>query len=129
MPPKRPAKKVLALMVARLTAYPAVFLPTEMGGYDVIFPNFTRLATFGRSLKHAKKAAARELTAELALMLRQGDEPPRASEPGRLVPDPQEPPGSQLLMVEPDRDLIAQRLGLKKASKAEVLKTWGRLGR
>lgn len=127
--PKAPSKSLLNLAVARLQPYPAVFLPTEMGGYDVIFPNFSRLNAWGSDLETARKAARQNLTAELTQLLKEGREAPRPSHPDRLAPDPDEPPGTALYMVEPETEVIAMRLGLKKRERGINLSAIGVFGK
>lgn len=126
---KSPSQQLLALAVARLAPYPAVFLPTPIGGFEVVFPNFARLAAYGHDLTAAQKAAAANLTAELTGLLKAGDEPPAPSDPDRLVAGEDEPPGSKLFMVAPETEVIAMRLGIKRRERGINLASLGRFGK
>lgn len=117
------AQKELAIKIQRLEAYPAVFLPRPEGGFDVVFPNFPKLMAFGPTRKQAVAAAVEALSVELGITLRQGFPPPMPSRPENLIPDEDEPPGTFMLMLEPDRQAIAVQLGLaptRPASKGPI---------
>jgi len=115
--------------VARLPEYPAVLAPTPEGGCEVIFPNLPRVAAYGLGRDQALNAGREVLTAHLQIMLEQGDLPPRPSDPARLIPDEDEPPGTELVMIGPDRAAILRRLGLERPEPSRALASLGRLGR
>lgn len=114
--------------VARLPEYPAVLTP-GVGGCEVVFPNFAKLIAYGVGRDPALKAARDLLSAHLQGLLEEGDQPPRPSEPKRLIPDEDEPPGAELVMIAPDRGAILRRLGLKREDRGLALASLGRLGR
>lgn len=115
--------------IESLEPYPAVFLPVPEGGFEVVFPNFPGLRSYGVKLETAVKAAAELLTADLLERLMQGDDPPRPSDPEKLIPDEDEPPGTRLIMIEPDQAILRKRLGLVKQDRAKALKSLGIYGR
>lgn len=124
------AKKVERVRwVEGLEAYPAVFLPVPEGGFEVVFANFPGLKAYGVKLETALKAATEILTAELLDRFFQGDEAPRPSDPDKLIPDEDEPPGTRLIMLEPDMAALKKRLGLIKQDRAKALKSLGIYGR
>ena len=115
--------------VESLEPYPAVLLPVPEGGFEVVFPNFPELKAYGVKLETAMKAAEEILTADLLDRFFQGDEPPRPSDPDKLIPDEDEPAGTRMLMVEPDLAALRKRLGLVKQDKGKALKSLGIYGR
>ncbi|MCA1988747.1 MAG: type II toxin-antitoxin system HicB family antitoxin [Desulfarculus sp.] len=115
--------------VARLPEYPAVLTPGVGGGCEVVFPNFAKLTAYGVGRDMAMKAARDLLSAHLQGLLEEGDQPPRPSDPARLIPDEDEPPGTELVMIAPDRGAILRRLGLKRQDRGLALASLGRLGR
>ena len=122
-------KHALLRAVEELASYPAMLLPTQ-GGWEVIFPNLAGLTAWGQNKDLARVNGVEALTLELGQMVVAGDEPPRPSEPERLVPDEEEPPGSELVMLAPDKAVLRARLGLSKKEKGGPLgSTMGRLGR
>lgn len=124
------AKKVERVRwVEGLEPYPAVFLPVPEGGFEVVFPNFPGLKAYGVKLETAVKAATEILTAELLDRFFQGDPAPRPSDPDKLIPDEDEPPGTRLIMLEPDMAALKKRLGLIKQDRAKALKSLGIYGR
>jgi hypothetical protein len=112
-----------------LQPYPAVFLPVPEGGFEVVFPNFPGLKAYGVKLETAGKAAREVLTADLMERLLEGDQAPRPSDPEKLIPDEDEPAGTRLLMLEPDKAAMRKRLGLVKDDKGNALKAFGLYGR
>jgi hypothetical protein len=112
-----------------LPEYPAVLVPVAEGGFEVIFPNFPRLKAYGVKQETAELAAREILTAELLERLFQGDEPPTASDPARLVAGDDEPPGTRLVMVGPDQAALRRRLGLQSEDRGKALKAFGLYGR
>ena len=124
------AKKVERVRwVEGLEPYPVVFLPVPEGGFEVVFPNFPGLKAYGVKLETAVKAATEILTAELLDRFFQGDPAPRPSDPDKLIPDEDEPPGTRLIMLEPDMAALRKRLGLIKQDRAKALKSLGIYGR
>ena len=119
--------KVRAL--GELTPYPAVFWPLPEGGMEVIFTNFPGLTAYGPSKAMAQVAAVETLTAQITGMILAGEDLPKASDPARLHADPDEPPGTELLMIEADQNVLRRRLGLEKAQKGGVLSSMGILGK
>ena len=115
--------------VEGLEPYPAVFLPVPEGGFEAVFPNFPGLKAYGVKLETAVKAATEILTAELLDRFFQGDPVPRPSDPDKLIPDEDEPPGTRLIMLEPDMAVLKKRLGLIKPDRAKALKSLGIYGR
>lgn len=124
------AKKVERVRwVENLEPYPAVFLPMPEGGFEAVFPNFPGLKAYGVKWETALKAATEILTAELLDRFFQGDPAPRPSDPDKLIPDEGEPPGTRLIMLEPDMAALRKRLGLIKQDRAGALKSLGIYGR
>ena len=115
--------------VEDLSAYPAVFLPVPEGGFEVIFPNFPRLKAYGVKLETAEQTARAMLTADLMERLLEGDPAPRPSDPDKLIPDEDEPAGTRIMMLEPDKAALRKRLGLVKQEKGRALKSLGIYGR
>ncbi len=112
-----------------LQPYPAMLMPST-GGWEVVFPNLARLNAWGQTKDMARVNAAEALTFQLGQMIVAGDTPPNPSNPDNLVPDEEEPPGSELVMLEPDKAVLRARLGLTKKEKGGPLgATLGRLGR
>ncbi|MFH1057974.1 MAG: hypothetical protein V1797_04735 [Pseudomonadota bacterium] len=114
--------------VARLPEYPAVLVPAT-GGFEVIFPNLAKVTAYGVLRDQALDAGREMLTAHLQIMLEQGDQPPRPSDPARLIPDEDEMPGTELVLIAPDRTAILRRLGLERPEPNRALASLGRLGR
>ncbi len=129
MAAKRHSRTALVRILSELPEYPAVLLPVAGGGFDVIFPNLPGSRSYGIKRETALKAGAELLTAEIFLALTQGEQPPKASSPERLIPDPDEPPGTELVMIRPEVTILARRLGLEKAQKGGVMSSWGVFGR
>jgi hypothetical protein len=115
--PRRYTKVELVRWLEGLPDYPAVFMPVPEGGFEVIFPNFVDLRAYGVKLATAMRAALERR------------DPPRASRPERLVPDPDEPPGTRLLMVSPDKKVLRKRLGLERREPGAARKLLGLMGR
>lgn len=116
--------------VERLEPYPAVLLPLPEGGFEVIFPNLARLRAYGANQRQAIVYGVEALTFELGQMIVAGDQPPRPSDPERLIPDEDEPAGTEMIMLEPDKAVLKKRLGLVKIEKGGAMAaTLGRLGR
>jgi predicted RNase H-like HicB family nuclease len=67
-----------------LTAYPAVFVKEEDGGYSVLFPDFEGGATCGDTLQDALEMAEECLAGLLAAM--QEDKEP-LPEPSEMTPE------------------------------------------
>ena len=107
---KPDAKQVLRA----LAAYPAVLTPDGFGCFEVCFPNFPRARAGGINRGLALDAAREELTTEVFLAFKNGAAPPPPSDPARLVRDEDEPAGTTVVMIEPDKDVILRRLGLVK---------------
>ncbi|MCB2228589.1 MAG: type II toxin-antitoxin system HicB family antitoxin [Desulfarculaceae bacterium] len=123
------ARQALLRAVEGLAPYPAMLMPTQ-GGWEVVFPNLARLTAWGPNKDMACHNGEEALTLTLGQMIAAGDEPPRPSDPERLVPDEEEPPGSELIMLEPDKAVLRARLGLTQKEKGSPLgSTLGRLGR
>lgn len=122
-------KQALLRAVEGLSPYPAMLLPGQ-GGWEVVFPNLARLTAWGANKEMACHNGEEALTLALGQMIAAGDEPPRPSDPAKLVPDEEEPPGSELVMLEADKAVLRVRLGLGKKEKGSPLgSTLGRLGR
>ncbi len=116
--------------VEDLAPYPAVLLPLPEGGFDVIFTNLPRLKAYGVNQRQAVMYGVEALTFELGQMIVAGEEPPRPSDPDKLIPDEEEPVGTELVMLEPDKALLKKRLGLIKREKGgPMAATLGRLGK
>ena len=125
----RPNKIDLLRMVEGLKAYPAVLRPVPEGGFEVIFPNFAGVKSYGVKRDTAVKAGSEILTAEIYALLRQGDNPPAASRPENLIPDEDDPPGTEMVMLKPDKKILKKYLGLEKRESLGVLKSLGVYGR
>jgi len=122
-------KTELVRRVEALAAYPAMLLPVPEGGFEVIFPNFAGLTAYGVKAAAAEKAAVQALTFALLEAVLERADPPRPSDPDRLHPDPDEPPGSRLVMLEPDKAAIRRRLGLEPQEKGKALRAFGLYGK
>jgi hypothetical protein len=107
---KRDPKAVLRAVVP----YPVVLVPNHFGGFDVEFPNFPNGRAVGVNLDLAIKAAVEELTHQLYLILKDNNTPSSPSNPETLFPDDDEPAGTRVIMIEPDKDALLRRLGLLK---------------
>ena len=118
----------LVRAVEYLEPYPAVLLPLAEGGFEVIFPNFPRLRSYGPTSAMAQSTALEMLTSEISLIIAQGDAPPQPSDPDRLIPDEDEPPGTRLVMITPDQKRLRKRFNLEKRERGLSLGL-GRLGR
>lgn len=118
---KKLSQTDLVRAVDSLPEYPAVFVPTEEGGFEVIFPNLAGVKAFGVNLDAALLAARESLTAEMTVLIRDGDQPPMPSDPARLIPDEDEPYGTRLVMVEPDRPVLRRRFKLVKTQRGLTL--------
>jgi hypothetical protein len=112
-----------------LPDYPAVFLPSPQGGFEVIFPNLPEVKAYGVKLASAEKAGVEILTHTLLETLLAGEAPPKASDPERLHPDPDEPPGTRLVMLRPDRTALRRRLNLEQREKGKALRAFGLYGK
>lgn len=107
-------KKISSAIVLRAAIpYPAVFIPTDFGGTEVVFPNFPGAKAFGINADLAVKAAVEELTLQLYMAIKNGSAP-TPSKPERLLPDDEEPSGTRIVMVEPDSKKLLERFGLLK---------------
>lgn len=127
---KRPSRIELLRAVDGLLPYPAVFLPAPEGGFEVIFPNLAGLQAYGVTLRAARKAAVEMLTAEMTTLITEGFAPPPPSDQDNLIPDQDEPPGTRVLLVEPDKPALRRRLKLEKRERGVVLSQGlGRLGK
>jgi predicted RNase H-like HicB family nuclease len=116
--------------VNQLIEYPAVLLPVKEGGFSVVFPNFAKLTAYGSKREQALQAGQDMLSAHLQGMVAEGDTPPKPSDPARLIPDEDEPLGTELVSIKPDRKAILKRLGLEKnKDKGLALAHLGRLGK
>lgn len=123
-------KHVWLRAVEELPAYPAVLMPLSEGGWEAVFPNLARVRAWGPDKDTARANAAEALTFELGQMIVAGDARPRPSDPERLIPDDEEPPGTELVAIGPDRAVLKKRLGLTKREKGGAMAaTLGRLGR
>lgn len=100
-----------------IRAYPAVFVSNQFGGTDVFFPNFPRGQATGLNFTLALAAAQTELNRQLVEILRDGLGPPTPSDPESLLLDEEERPGTKVLMIEPDKDVILERLGISPKNK------------
>ena len=108
-------KKIDTKAVARhIKSYPAVFIPNHWGGWDVVFPNFSKQEAAGVNFKAARKEAVQLLTVALYDHLKEGATPPKPSDPNRLHPDEDEIPGTRVVMIEPDTEMLLRFLGLEK---------------
>lgn len=129
MPRQKIDPAELKRAVARLPEYPAVLTPGVGGSFEVVFPNFAKLTAFGVGRDPALAAAREMLSAHLQGLLEEGQEPPRPSDPARLVADEDEPAGTELVSIVPDRGTILRRLGLGRDDRGLALASLGRLGR
>ncbi len=111
-----------------LKLYPAVFIPAAEGGFEVIFPNLPGARAYGSDREQAQLHAVEALTAELGQYVADGDTPPEPSDQERLIPDEEEPMGTELVLLEPDKVVLRKRFGLIKGEKGLDLGL-GRLGR
>ncbi len=125
---KKPSRIELLRAVESLEPYPAVFVPSPEGGFDVIFPNLAGLQAYGVKLESARKAAVEMLTAEMTELISAGFPPPAPSDPDRLIPDEDEPYGTRVLMIEVDKAVLRRRFKLEKTERGLVLGL-GRLGK
>ena len=116
-------------IVEGLEPYPAVLLPAAEGGYEVVLTNFPGARSYGVKRETALLAGAELLTAEVMRYILESQAPPRPSDPNKLIAGDDEPPGSELVMLEADRAILRKRLGLSKPIKGEALKSLGRLGK
>ncbi|MEW5911389.1 MAG: hypothetical protein AB1814_02460 [Thermodesulfobacteriota bacterium] len=124
------SRQQLVRAVDSLRPYPAVLLPRTEGGFEVIFPNLPRVRSYGISRDAAVQNGIETLTFELGQMVVAGETPPPPSHPERLIPDAEEPAGTQLMMLEPDKAVLRRRLGLEKREKGHAMAAaLGRLGR
>ena len=116
-------------LLGSLEPYPAVMTPAPGGGWDVIITNFPDSRSFGVLKKVARQAAAELLTAEIYTRIMEGLPIPRPSREENLVPDEEEPPGTELIWLEPDQAVLRRRLGLVKPDRAAAMKALGVFGR
>jgi predicted RNase H-like HicB family nuclease len=126
VPAKNRSVTDLVRAVEYLEPYPAVLMPMAGGGFDVIFPNFPNLRVYGATAAQAMNTAQEMLTNEVSLLIHQGDPVPRPSDPERLVPDEDEPPGTRMIMVTPDRKRLRQRFKLDKRERGGILSSLGK---
>lgn len=117
----------LVRAVEYLEPYPAVLTPLAEGGFEVIFPNFSRLRCYGPNAAMAQATAQEMLTSEISALIAQGDAVPKPSDPDRLIADEDEPPGTRLVMITPDRKSLRKRFNLEKHERGLTL-GMGRLG-
>ncbi|MFH1033777.1 MAG: hypothetical protein V1806_04660 [Pseudomonadota bacterium] len=124
------SKAELLRGVNELSEYPAVLVPVKEGGYSVVFPNFAKLTAYGSKREHAVQAGREMLSAHLVGLVAEGEAPPRPSDPARLIPDEDEPLGTELVSIKPDRKAILKRLGLEKdQTRGLAMAHLGRLGK
>lgn len=115
--------------IGSLKPYPAVFTPAQ-GGFEVVFPNFPKLTAYGVKREQAEQAGVEVLSLHLQSLLTDGHAAPKPSDPERLIPDEDEPAGTVLVMLKPDKKGIKRRLGLETAERgAAMAATLGRLGK
>lgn len=126
MASKKLNRTELVRAVESLQPYPAVFVPTTEGGFEAIFPNLPGVKAFGVKLSAAQQAAREALTAEMTVLIKEGLEPPWPSDPDNLIPDEDEPYGTRLLMVDPDKAVLRRRFGLAKTERDTVLARLGK---
>ena len=119
----------LVRLLSSLEPYPAVMMPAPGGGWDVIITNFPESRSFGVLKKVAKRAAAELLTAEIYTRIKEGLPVPRPSRAENLIPDEEEPPGTELIWLEADLSILKKRLGLAKPDKAAAMKALGVFGK
>ena len=130
MAKRRPSKNELLRAVDGLPDYPAVLWPLAEGGFEVVFPNLAKLKAYGNTREAALLSAGILLTAHLQPLVEQGQGPPRPSAPERLIPDQDEPLGTELVSVSPDKQVLLRRLGLEKdRQRGLAMASLGRLGR
>lgn len=116
--------------ISQLPQYPAVLVPVHDGGFTVVFPNIPKLTAFGPKRETALQAAQEALTAFLQALVQAGEEAPKASDPAKLIPDEDEPLGTELVTIGADRNTLLKRLGLEKnKDKGLALAHFGRLGK
>ena len=114
--------------IESLKPYPAMICPAQ-GGYEVIFPNLPKLTAYGVTRDAAEAAGVEILSLHLQGLVGEGRPAPRPSNPERLIPDEDEPIGSALVMLRPDKKAIKRRLGLAPAETGSAMAaTLGRLG-
>jgi predicted RNase H-like HicB family nuclease len=101
-------------LVRALVPYPAVFIPAPEGGWEGVFPNFSKSRVHGVNLDMARKAATEELGRQLGLYLKDDQTPPPPSAPEKLIADEEEPAGTHMEWVQPDTEALLTRLGLRK---------------
>ncbi len=115
--------------ISALKPYPAVLTPAQ-GGYEIVFPNFPKLTAYGVKLAQAEQAGVDVLSLHLQGLLTEGHQPPKPSDPERLIPDEDEPLGTTMTMLKPDKKAIKRRLGLEPAERgAAMAATLGRVGK
>jgi predicted RNase H-like HicB family nuclease len=122
-------KRVLLRLVEGLEPYPAVLRPAPEGGFEVIITNFPGVNSYGVKRETALLAGEELLTAHIYFLLRQADKPPAPSDPQRLIPDEDDPPGTEMVMLEPDKKVLGKWLGLVKKEREGALKSLGIYGR
>ncbi|MBI4797773.1 MAG: type II toxin-antitoxin system HicB family antitoxin [Desulfarculus sp.] len=116
--------------ISQLPEYPAVLLPVSGGGFSVVFPNIPKLTAFAHKREAALKAGQEALTAYLQPLVQAGEAAPQPSDPARLIPDEDEPLGTELVTIGADRNTLLKRLGLEKnKDKGLALAHFGRLGK
>ena len=116
--------------VEGLPTYPVVLMPLSEGGWEAVFPNLARLRAWGPDKDTCRANAAEALTFELGQLIVSGDAPPRPSDPERLIAGDEEPPGTELIMMDPLRSVLKKRLGLERREKGGAMAaTLGRLAR
>lgn len=116
--------------ISQLPEYPAVLLPVAEAGFQVVFPNFAKLTAFGSKREGALQAGQDALTAHVQALIVAGELLPKPSDPQRLIPDEDEPLGTELVTIKPDRATLLKRLGLEKdKDKGLALAHLGRLGK
>ncbi|BEQ12955.1 type II toxin-antitoxin system HicB family antitoxin [Desulfoferula mesophila] len=129
MSPKRD-KLAWLRAVESLPAYPVVLLPMSGGGWEAVFPNLARLTAWGADKDACRANAVEALTFELGQRIVAGDDLPTPSDPARLIAGDDEPPGSELVLLDPKRSLLKKRLGLEKRETGGAMAaTLGRFGR
>ena len=130
MAKRKLTKAELLRAVSRLESYPAVLLPVPEGGFSVVFPNFAKLTAYGSKRERALEAGREMLSAHLHGLVAAGETPPTPSDPDRLIPDEDEPLGTEMVNIKPDRKVILKRLGLEKdKDRGLAMASFGRLGK
>lgn len=114
--------------VEALKPYPAVVQPAQ-GGFEVIFPNLAGVTAYGPDREVAQANAREALTAELGHDIAEGRTPPRPSDPDKLIAGEDEPAGAELVMIDPDKKTLRQRLGVAKRQRGQITGSLGRLGK